>query len=62
MVTVNKSHENLTKFKGPVTAFIDLKTIAVQKGIGSSLEIYLARISKNNRDIVNAFSIQSQDS
>ena len=61
-VPVNKSHHNLATFRGHVTAFIDLNTMAIQKGIGNSFQIYLACLSKNNRECVDAFSSRSQDS
>lgn len=61
-VPVNKSQHNLATFKGHVTAFIDLNTMAVKKGIGNSFKIYLACLSKNNRECVDAFSTRSQDS
>lgn len=61
-VPVNKSHYNLATFKGHVTAFMDLNTMAVQKGTGNSFKIYLACPSKNNRECVDAFPIRSQDS
>ena len=54
-VPVDKSHHNLATFKGPITAFIDLKTMAIQKGIGNGFKIYLACLVKNNREFVDAF-------
>lgn len=61
-VPVDKSHKNLATFKSHVAAFIDLKTMAIQKGTGNSFKIYLACLSKNNRECVHAFSTRSQDS
>jgi len=61
-VPVNKSRHNLATFKGHVTAFTDLKTMAVQKGIENSFKNYLVCLSESDRECVDAFSIQSQDS
>ena len=43
-------------------SFTDIKTIAVQKGIGKRFDINIARVSKNAKCGVEVFSIRTQDS